>query len=314
MSDTYRIVAMSTALSPVSHMSGTEGNEAILNRECVMTETGRRFVPVLSGNAIRHRMIREPAGLHLIHECGLAGKINKRAANFFLHGGSLSESTARVDLNAKMEMKERMPFVRLIGGALPDAIEEGSLRVDQGVLCCRENASRIGAISGLGAPSYLRSAEDFVGGWQYTRSDAARNEPDVIDRRQPDDDESNLMIYSGQNVIPGATFIHGFTLEHAGPLEVGCLLMGISLWLSAGGHIGGMASRGHGKLDTRLLLPDGIDGQLLIDTYIEHVRANVEWVAAWTERTFSSVAKQAKATKAKKGAINVGDATLEGIG
>lgn len=298
MSDTYRLICISTALSPITHMSGTEGNEAILNRQAVMTSTGRRYVPMLSGNAIRHRAVREPGAMHLIEACGLKGNLSRRAANFLLHGGALSESTSRVDLTAKLEMKARLPFIRMLGGALPAAIEEGSLRVDQGILICRENESRVAAISGLDVPANLRPAEDFVAGWQYTRSDAARSAADTLDPKVDVDGETNLMIYAGQCVIPGAIFLHGFTLEHAGELEVGALLLSLSLWQSAGGSIGGMSAKGHGKLRTSVMLPSGIDAKECIADYVSHVTDNASWTAAWAGSAFNPSPKPEK----KKGA------------
>ena len=303
MNDTYRIVCLSTALSPITHMAGVEGNEAILNRQVIMTDTGRRLVPVLSGNAIRHRAVREPAARHLIDTCELSGKLSRRAANFFLHGGALSESTARVDLSAKLEMKEKLPFVRMLGGALPNAIEEGSLRCDQGVLVCRESAARVRAISGMDVPDNLRPAEDFVGGWQYTRSDAVKTADEVIEPTPEDvDEKSNLMIYAGQSVIPGATFVHGFTLFHAGELELGALLLALSLWQSAGGTVGGMSAKGHGRLQTRVMLPEGIDGAALIAAYVAHVIAHAEWMRGWVFSAFTP--KPEKLKKPKKGAAD----------
>lgn len=300
MSDAYRVLCLSTAISPITHMSGVEGNEAILNRQVVMTDTGRRQIPILSGNAIRHRAVREPLAMHLFEACGIGGQISRRAANFFLHGGALSESTTRVDLTAKLDMQAHLPFIRLLGGALPASIEEGSLRCDQGVLVCRENAARIRAMSGLDVPDNLRPAEDFVGGWQYTRSDAAKTAPDMI-ANSPDDDpeaKSNLMIYAGQQVIPGAMFLHGFVLEHSSEIELGGLLLALSLWQQAGGTLGGMAAKGHGRLDCSVLLPDGIDSQNCMDRYIEHVATNVAWIANWCAAAFTP--KPEKTDKPRK--------------
>ncbi len=309
MSDTYRILCLSTALSPITHMMGVEGNEAILNRQAIMTPTGRRFIPVLSGNAIRHRAVREPAGRHLIETSGMNGELSKRSANFYLHGGALTESNTRVDLAAKLEMQEKIPFVRLLGGSLPASIEEGSLRVDQGVLVCRENAKRVEAMSGMDVPGNLRPAEDFVSGWQYTRSDATKTAAAVIHPKAADADEkSNLMIYAGQGVIPGATFVHGFTLCHAGELEIGALLLALSIWQASGGTVGGMSARGHGRLQTRIMLPERINAQQAIDRYMEHVAKNAEWTKVWTDTIFSPNAKKEKKAKAKKGAD---DATAE---
>ena len=72
---TFKVNLIGTALTPITHMMGTKGNEAIVNREAIMYNGKVRQVPFLSGNAIRHKMIREPGAFHLIEKCQLKGKL-----------------------------------------------------------------------------------------------------------------------------------------------------------------------------------------------------------------------------------------------
>lgn len=50
--------AISESMSIITHNSGTAGNESLINLERIVTPNGPRWVPFLSGNAIRHRAVR----------------------------------------------------------------------------------------------------------------------------------------------------------------------------------------------------------------------------------------------------------------
>lgn len=93
------IHCVSIAKSPITHMSGSIGNESVIAVEKVMTARGYRMVPFLSGNALRHRAIREPGMMWLIEQYGLKERIDLKILNFLLHGGNLTESTARRTLD-----------------------------------------------------------------------------------------------------------------------------------------------------------------------------------------------------------------------
>src|SRR6185437_10461633 len=200
MSRTYTVKCLSTALTPITHAQGVEGNEQIVMREYVVTPDGPRAIPALTGNCLRHRTVREPGARFLIQRWALAGRLTMRQLNFLLHGGQLTESTARQDPRGIAEFYRLFPLFRLLGGSLNNAILPGSLICDRGLLVCRENAVRLRAMTtGWDVPDNLRPAEDFVSGWQYTRSDAAKTAADLV---RPGDDtgaDSNLMIFSGQS-------------------------------------------------------------------------------------------------------------------
>ena len=283
----------------MTHMKGVEGNEALIARQPVDTPAGKRWVPYLSGNALRHRMIREPGGLWLVDAMGLKGKLSLRQLNFILHGGNLTDSTGREDTSRIAEMQELFPLLRLLGGALPDQILKGSLLMWQGRLVCEENRSHLSLPEGFEWPAEtLKPAEHFVEGYQYTRGDGAKS-PEWYDPATMDPEKkSNLMIFSGQQVIPGAVFLHGFDIPHGSQLELGCLMHAIWLWQSQGGSVGGMASKGHGRLKTESI--GGSDPSEAISAYEDHVEASAEKCRAWLEKVFRE--KPPKEEKPKKGA------------
>jgi len=305
------IICLSEAVSPITHMSGASGNEAIVSREPVVTPSGVQHVPYLSGNAIRHRMVRAPGWRRLIGEMGLGGRLSLSQLNFLMHGGSLTEGGPSEDLRRIVDWQRLFPLGRLLGGCLPDQILAGTLQVDRGTLACRENARVLEhdapeAVAGL----RLRPASSFVGGYQYTRGSAAKAMADAVEPDAEPPASSNLMIFSGEHVVAGAMFVHGFRVAHAEPVELGALLTSLDLWAEAGGTIGGMSARGHGRLRTWIVA--GVDEAEAGDAraaYAAHVEAVKGEATAWLEAAFAPRARAArgKTPRAKAEPAREGD-------
>ena len=275
----FTIKCLSTALSPITHMSGTKGNVGIIAREAVTTDHGTVFVPFLSGNALRHRLVRRPGMLWLADEYQLRDRMPLAVFNFLVHGGNLTESTARENTGRIREMHRTWPLLRLLGGSLPDQIVAGSLDVWRGKLVCEENRRHLSDVFGELPAQRLYPAETFVSEYQYTRGDAAKlglNSDDAVI------EDSNLMIINGQCIQRGAVFAHGFVLKHTSELELGALFWSLRLWQQAGATIGGMAARGHGRLLLQLLA-DGFNQKKLCRQYVEYVRDNKKKAIAWLE-------------------------------
>lgn len=294
---TCKIHFLSEALSPITHMIGVSGNESILNREKVLYENTVIDVPVLSGNALRHKMIREPGALYLIDRCGLRGKLSIDQANYMLTGGSLSESSTNDNIPLIAEMQTVSPLFRLLGGSLKNQVVGGSLFVSRGLLVCRENADVIEKQSKRNLPEgKLLSAQHFVSKYQYTRGDAERHKDAsglIEESKEEKKDKSNLMIYSGESLIPGTMFYHDITLYNVSPLEVGAALHSVSLWQNSGGIIGGSARIGHGQLQASLWsegLEDWFGSDVVIGDivkqYIDHVESNKDQFVEWIKKAF----------------------------
>ena len=306
----YRVFCFSEAISPITHMSGSSGNESIVMREPVITDNGVVWIPKLTGNALRHRCVREPGWRYLIDQYGLAKKLTQPQLNYAFHGGNLTEGGGRENVRRIADMQRIFPLSRLIGGCLPDQILSGALDVQHGRLVCEENRSGLiaDAPDSWDLPAErLRSAEHFVSGYQYTRGDASRTVaellPDEDDgelmRGENRDGKSNLMIFSGQCVIQGAYFSHGFLLKHVSELEFGALLWSLKLWQDAGGTIGGQAARGHGRLATSIFTGDD-DGDAAVGKYLSHVDASKDEAIAWLNEAFAPRVEKPKKDKAKK--------------
>lgn len=292
---TCKIHFLSQAMSPITHMMGVSGNESILNREKVLYENSTVDVPVLSGNALRHKMIREPGALYLIKSSGLRGKLSIDQANYLFTGGSLSESSTTDNLPIIAEMQNVSPLFRLLGGSLKNQVIGGSLFVSRGLLCCAENQETIEKQSGISIDGKLLPAQHFISKYQYTRGDAdkMKNSADIIEPHETKKGDSNLMIYAGESVIQGSLFYHNITLYNVSPLEVGAALHAVQLWQNSDGIIGGSARIGHGKLKTDMWITGFVDWfgsdpepSALIRDYIDHVSNKSEQFTSWLNRAF----------------------------
>lgn len=306
MSRTYRLALLSRCVAPITHMQGTAGNESIVARERVATPAGVRGLPCLSGNMIRHRLIREPGARALVEASGLGGKLTLEQLNFLFHGGSLTRGGGVEDFALAADSASASPLIRLVGGALPAQILSGNLEVGRGVLACEENRARLAAILPAGSlpDRPMLPAESFVSGYQYTRGDARKTAASIAQREelaasQPGD--SNLMLFAGQAVLPGAAFAHEIHVRHARPVELGCLLDCLARWQEAGGTVGGQSARGHGRLATAIVgAPSGVDLDACRSEYLDTLASKGDDFRAWMDRAFAAP-KAAKPAKGKKG-------------
>jgi hypothetical protein len=257
-------------------------------------------------------MIREPGALYLVKSCGLAGRLSVEQANYLFNGGVLSDSATTENINKIATMQSLLPLVRLLGGSLRNQVIGGSLLVGRGILVCEENREKIQkmlpedfALSEL----RLRAAEEFISQYQYTRGDAQkRNDAPMLTGGDQFAGDSNLMIYAGQTVIPGAFFYHNFILQNVSILEVGALIHALQEWEAMGGSIGGMARIGHGKMKMAYFLEskDGFwgaetDVSAAVKAYQEHCEKNKEHIVAWFMETFPKKELEKKKKPSSKG-------------
>lgn len=312
MRQTYNLTCLSECLSPMSHMMRSEGNEALVAREPLMTPDGIRHVPYLSGNAVRHRMVRGPLARHLVHTLGLAGRLSLPQLNFLFHGGNLTEGGGREDTGQIADAQALFPMVRLLGGSLPSQILAGTLRVWRGTLVCRENERALRDVlpPGFDVPPSLRPAEWFVEAYQYTRGDSAKGERDLLPEGEArnGDDASNLMIFSGQQVVRHACFVHGFAMPDVSPLELGALALALRRWSSADATVGGQSARGHGRLRLAVLGTEGLPDLAAAERdYVSHVEGHAKECADWLHAAF----RRREDKPARKGKAKPADTPIE---
>lgn len=272
------------AMSPITQGEGTKGNEQIIRREPVQTPLGVRYVPTITGNSLRHRMLREPLAEQLVSAWALQKTLTKEQVRFLFNGGALGgehgSSLGRIE-----EIQRLLPMTALLGASLPDAIMPGRLRMGIAWLVCAETLPAIERDTPADwwpiiAPDHkgqpvrqfvATNAESFVGRGQYYRHDAARHRPDLLEKDSSADYAG--MPHGGELVMAGAEFYLRIDVARCDDLTLGALLFGLSAWHESGATVGGQSSRGHGRLAPSIEL-GGLDADTLIATYLQHV-ANV---------------------------------------
>ncbi len=300
------ILCLSRAMSPITHQLGTVGNESVLNTEPVRTPLGVRLVPMLSGNCLRHRMIRRPAAMTVVDEWGLSGTLTKDELNLLFHGGLRRLPGLGVSLKKIAEMERLFPMIRLLGACLPEDIHCGSLNARRAILVCRENAERIKRMVPAeyvcGDMDHLAPASSFVARWQYVRGEARKTIPAELPTNvaeidaDPKQQGSDMMPFAGTCVIAGGEFLHGFTVGMADEILMGCLFHSISRWDAEGATVGGQASRGHGVLATSYDSA-GWDVEDCIGRYLDHIRAVKEEGIPMLKTMYAPPPKKAKQKK-----------------
>lgn len=293
MPKTHKIHLLLETLSPLTHMMRTNGNEALINREAVIYKDEIRHLPVISGNAIRHKLVREPGANFVIGACNLAGKMNIDQLNYLFNGGSLVESSVSCNIRKIADMQTILPLYRLLGGCLKNQVVAGSLNVHRGMLICRENAERISSIlpDDCKIDSAIFPAERFIDQYQYTRGDAKKMKDidffAAVDELNTGEEKgtSNLMIFNGQTIVAGSMFYLGFVLNNVSDLELGALFHSLTRW---NGFLGGQESRGHGRCKISLITTDELDMVAMATAYKEHVMGKKEEINAWLAETFPS--------------------------
>lgn len=282
---TIHIIA--TALSPITHMHGTAGNVALLQREAVFTRDGELVaIPCLSGNALRHALVRTPAAEYLLNTCGLTD-ISYQLGDFLFHGGKLTKASP-LSVRDTASLLRAVPSLALLGGALPGQILEGVLRVSRAILICRESADVIERRAGIELGAY-HGCDEFVDSYLYTRSAEANNPDAICDR----------MIYEGECVRAGAKFYMTLTLDTRDRRVIGCLLKALK---DSAGYIGGMSRIGHGELSF-MWASDDIDEDdesKLISEYENYVKRSSAVIADALTGLFDKPAPE-KAEKPAKG-------------
>jgi len=288
---TYHFTIIFEALSPVTHMMGVSGNEAMIAAERVNTDDGYRMVPFLSGNALRHRLIREPGGMDLIQRLDMA-PVSLQVANALLHGGALTMSSQE-HMGRLAELRHFFPLLAVIGLSFPDQIVPGKMSMHRAVLACSENASVLDAYD-LSIPA-MRTADEWITSYQYTRGDSSK----IDDVEKAEDEATSLMIYSGQAVGRGAVFMGGMSLFRVSEVELGAVFHALNLWSEHCGSIGGMSGRGHGRLKIHVVGCNEAFTGACVRQYLAHTEAVKEEARAFLLKQFEKPVKAGKKAKAK---------------
>lgn len=270
------------AKAPISH--GADTSTGIVQRlrtlqvEVTDPDTGESYVedvPVVSGNSLRGQLrdLLAQDFCALLEEDGEEPiELHDPLFNVLWSGGSLQRDAGPSKLKRRFieEVREHVPMLSLLGGAVGTEIFDGRLDV-MGQLwpICMETRS----FTGVDAEETVYGT--YVDSTYYTRTDDREGSRDA-------DSEPQQMRYRVHVLVPGTEFHHRMALAGANDVERACLGRAFDL-LAQQPAIGGMASRGHGTVafDYEPGLPDA-------EPYVEYVRDNRdeihEFVADLDER------------------------------
>lgn len=230
----YRFEGTITILSPLAHNSDeSAGTDTKFRRMSIFCEKKRMEIPVYSGNAFRG-IFRRLAARQFCDRLGFE-KLSDKLYYCFFTGGSLQKGAAQnhIDIGKKRKLREKIPFLSLLGSAVSNQIIPGKLQVDMGVPIAKETTDMTGIISDL--TIWEMTDEIF-----YTRRDD-------LEDRQDEQKQAQQMKYNIEVLVPGVVMTHGFVLSCVNEIEAGCFTHAIQKMQDVG-ILGGKSGTGHGRV------------------------------------------------------------------
>lgn len=267
-------------LTSLSHGAGSSGNIQLLNTEKILLRDGTTTrVPWITGNALKHSVIREPGMNFLVKTLGLEGKLSQACVQLLYAGGFLSAKGGQsIDLGGYLDLCEMIPLLGILGGSLGNTIQKSRIQCDHGLLVCRENVE-IGRIPESAyrdaqhperdlIPVPAAACRSVVG---YSRGDPAKQKLALMGDEQkaltvgrvtkgkakreagehPDKaPEATQMRHEAEVVIAGSTFAWEVRGHDLTPIEMGALHSAFAEFLQTP-YLGGKSMIGHGKVEMR---------------------------------------------------------------
>jgi hypothetical protein len=234
-----RLSWVATALDPVHHGAGTEGNTQILRMQDVMLPDGSPArVPFISGNSLKH-MIRDGGVRFALEAMGVpAGTLSKAVVDLLFSGGALTKSGTSVNLAQARDIATLFPILSVCGYAAGNFMQASKVRVEHMHLACSENEWRAPALVAA-LPQVRARAAAFRGEEFGTRHEPTRD-PRVFallteadrgarlrqltgDVQKGAPDKSQQMYYEFQTVAAGSVWFGGLTFDDLTLFELAAL-------------------------------------------------------------------------------------------
>ncbi len=231
-------------------LSWTPETEGAAEPACVVD------VPAVSGNSLRHQVVREPVWLHLCERLGLdattpgQGPVPAGVEAIFFNGGNIMAGAKQPSNTFALAAlaRQRYPSLDLVGG-VTDSFDLGESRLRvAGWLVCRENREALRGSPAYDLPAATISVFDLL--------------DDVTLTRQAGRLGLGQMIMSFETLCPGVQVLCRLDLAPYTPLLTkGALAAAIKRFSDDGAAIGGQAARGFGWCQTAMLgdMPPGRD-------------------------------------------------------
>lgn len=240
-------------------------------------------IPALSGNSLRHNLLRAPGATRMLACLGLSPdrEIVPIGVERFLYSGGNTTKGARAPGAAdyyEAQVRKNYPLIDALGGSFDNFVMSRSAVSIASWIVCREN-NWITESKSDGRVRSDASIFDLVSEITRTRSGIGGK-----------DKESGQMIFSYE-VLAAHTQIlvevswQPFTL----PMTIGATLSALRDWADQGGYIGARSAQGHSQL--LAAFPDD-DRMTLADQYNEYLVEKADFLKlGLTDATFGTEAK-----------------------
>ncbi len=233
-------------------------------------------LPHVTGNSLRHCVVRGPGWRHLARRLGLteghpgAGDIPAGAEAVFENGGNIRAGAKQPGdpFGLAAEVRAAHPLLALLGG-VTDSFDLGESRLHVGSwLVCRENAAALAGTKASDLPALTVSAFDLL--------------DDVTHTRQATEKGRGQMIYNFETLCAGTQVLCRLHLAPGtSRLALGALAAAVETYRSGLAHLGGQKARGFGWSSGELLsCPDEWEECLAeyeryLDDHAEALRAGL---------------------------------------
>jgi hypothetical protein len=225
-------------------------------------------VPSISGNALRHCLIREPGANRLIQALGLEPYSDRPGEHLglgvtrFLYGGGQLAAKAKAPSASDIyeaQIRSRYPIVDAVGGSTDSWMMAESACKVAGWVVCAENNVATSAIAGVESQV---SIFDYLSEETKTRSGIGGK-----------DKESGQMIFSYETLAAGLPVIVEILFNpFTQPLTIGAVWQAVEDWAVEGGIVGGRSQIGHSRFAMEILQGSyGLQGEAYLD-YLEAER------------------------------------------
>ncbi len=206
-------------------------------------------VPSISGNALRHCLIREPGANRLIQSLGLEPYTDRDGDHLglgitrFLYGGGQLAAKAKAPSASDIyeaEIRSRYPIVDAVGGSTDSWLMAESACKVAGWVVCEENNVATQSIAGVESKV---SIFDYLSEETKTRTGIGGK-----------DKESGQMIFSYETLAAGLPLIVEILFNpFTQPLTIGAVWQAVHDWADEGGIVGGRSQIGHSRFAMEVL-------------------------------------------------------------
>ena len=229
---------VATALDPIHHGAGVEGNTQLLRTQDIVLEDGTPArVPFISGNSLKH-LVRDGGVRYALEVMGVpAGSLSKAVVDLLFSGGALTKSGSAVNLSQARELAEKFPIIAVCGYAAGNFMQASKIRVGHIHLVCSENRWRLPEVLSE-SPQTAKRAAAFRGEEFGTRHEST-NIQQVFKLLTPGEQshqlenkegrkgkkkkESQQMIYDFEVVLPGSRWFGDIIFDDLTEMELAAM-------------------------------------------------------------------------------------------